>query len=357
MKKNEKESGITLITLTITIIVLLILAGVTIATLTGENGILTRTIESKKKTLEEQVKEKIELMNADYLSGRYTGEKKNIKEYYQKQAAEGEISSIRDNKDNTYTISDDKFEIKIDENGNIIEVTEKEEKPVTEGIWYKIDGTTVYIRNNEMEGYSKSAYDGTDVPEWSSFREESPIEKVVIETEIVLQDIKYWFYNCAKLTEIEGIEKLDTSNVTSMTKLFYNCKSLTNLDLSNFDTSKVTNMSWMFNGCNSLINLDVSSFDTSNVTTMELMFIYCKSLKNLDVTNFNTKNVENMWNMFTDMTSLTELDLRNFNTIRISNGGIIRDMLTDVTCPVYVGNAWSITEEETGYMVEGGFIR
>ena len=47
-KKNRK--GITLIALVITIIVLLILAGVTIATLTGDNGILIRAKETKDKT-------------------------------------------------------------------------------------------------------------------------------------------------------------------------------------------------------------------------------------------------------------------------------------------------------------------
>ena len=57
---NKKNNGITLIALVITIIVLLILAGVTIATLTGENGILTRASEAseqtKKANIEEQVK-------------------------------------------------------------------------------------------------------------------------------------------------------------------------------------------------------------------------------------------------------------------------------------------------------------
>ena len=61
-----------------------------------------------------------------------------------------------------------------------------------------------------------------------------------------------------------------------------------------------------------------------------------------------------MWNMFSYMSSLTELDLRNFNTSKISNS---RDMLVNVICPVYVGSEWSLTEEETGYTVEGGFIR
>ena len=66
MKKLKEElkygkRGITLIALVITIIVLLILAGVTIVTLTGENGILTRAEESKKKTELEGLIEEVEL--------------------------------------------------------------------------------------------------------------------------------------------------------------------------------------------------------------------------------------------------------------------------------------------------------
>ena len=59
MKTNQK--GITLIALVITIIVLLILAGVSIAMLTGENGILTRTKEAKISQIEGQVREEINL--------------------------------------------------------------------------------------------------------------------------------------------------------------------------------------------------------------------------------------------------------------------------------------------------------
>ncbi len=56
--KNKKEEGINLITLTITVI---IIAGITIATLTGNNGILTKAIEAKSKTEEAQEKEGIEI--------------------------------------------------------------------------------------------------------------------------------------------------------------------------------------------------------------------------------------------------------------------------------------------------------
>lgn len=59
--QQKKEKGITLIALVITIIVLLILAGVTIATLTGDNGILTKASESKEKTEREARKEEVKL--------------------------------------------------------------------------------------------------------------------------------------------------------------------------------------------------------------------------------------------------------------------------------------------------------
>lgn len=76
--KNLKEElkfgkrGITLITLVVTIVVLLILAGVTIATLTGDNGILTRAAEAKNKT--EQAQKDEELILKDYedmINGNY----------------------------------------------------------------------------------------------------------------------------------------------------------------------------------------------------------------------------------------------------------------------------------------------
>ena len=54
MKTRKKEKGITLIALVITIVVLLILAGVTITALSGDNGILTRAKDAKEKTEQAQ---------------------------------------------------------------------------------------------------------------------------------------------------------------------------------------------------------------------------------------------------------------------------------------------------------------
>ena len=60
-KKILKNSGITLIALVITVIVLLILAGVTVATLTGDNGLLQKASTSKQTSKEAEIKEKIML--------------------------------------------------------------------------------------------------------------------------------------------------------------------------------------------------------------------------------------------------------------------------------------------------------
>lgn len=61
MKKMQKTNGITLIALVITIIILLILAGISIAMLTGQNGLLTKASKAEKETDIVDTKEQIKL--------------------------------------------------------------------------------------------------------------------------------------------------------------------------------------------------------------------------------------------------------------------------------------------------------
>ena len=68
--KNMRNKGITLIALVITIIVLLILAGVSIATLTGQNGILTRANDAKEQTEKASVKEQAQLDIANWVADK-----------------------------------------------------------------------------------------------------------------------------------------------------------------------------------------------------------------------------------------------------------------------------------------------
>lgn len=76
----KKENGITLIALVITIIVLLILAGVSIAMLTGDNGILNKATDASQETLaaeaEEAIKLAVNVVIADKLDPSVTDQTK-----------------------------------------------------------------------------------------------------------------------------------------------------------------------------------------------------------------------------------------------------------------------------------------
>ena len=126
-----------------------------------------------------------------------------------------------------------------------------------------------------------------------------------------------WFYNCRDLTTIEGIEYLNTTNVTNMSDMFNACHSLKTLNVSNFDTKNVTDMSGMFSSCFALRTLDLSNFNTQNVTDMNCMFCDCP-LTTLDLSSFNTQNVTDMSYMFEGCSVLTTLDLSSFNTQNVT---------------------------------------
>ena len=112
---------------------------------------------------------------------------------------------------------------------------------------------------------------------------------------------------------------IDTSNVTNMSYMFYDCKNLESLDLSGFYTLNVTDMESMFAGCENLESLDLSGFYTLNVTDMSFMFSRCSSLQSLDLSGFDTSNVTNMIGMFGRCTNLKTLDLSVFNTSNVTN--------------------------------------
>ena len=123
----------------------------------------------------------------------------------------------------------------------------------------------------------------------------------------------------AAVTDITGIELLDTSKATHMSNMFIGCSSLTSLDVSGFDTSSVTDMYGMFYDCSALTSLDLSGFDTSSVTTMSSMFGWCKALTSLDLSGFDTSSVKEMYGMFYMCSALTSLDVSGFDTSKITN--------------------------------------
>ena len=130
-----------------------------------------------------------------------------------------------------------------------------------------------------------------------------------------------WFADCFYLTEIEGIENLNTEKVTNMVSMFSGCFALTSLDVSNFNTQNVEDMSIMFEYCSALSSLDLSKFNTANVKNMEDMFKECRKLSLLDLSNFNTERVKDMSSMFSGCSTLQTIFASDkFVTDQVSYG-------------------------------------
>ena len=114
-----------------------------------------------------------------------------------------------------------------------------------------------------------------------------------------------WFADCFYLTEIDGIENLNTQNVTDMREMFVCCYALTSLDVSNFNTQNVEDMTDMFLGCEGLSLLDLSNFNTERVEYMSSMFSGCSTLQTIFASDkFVTDQVLGGSDMFSGCTNL-----------------------------------------------------
>ena len=202
---------------------------------------------------------------------------------------------------------------------------------IDQGTW----GTSKWEYKHEGDDYVLYLHEGTlGESKWinsdfvyngilqlnSTFKDQ--LTKIKIDQGVVAnQESGGLFYGLSKLTTIEGLNNLDTANVTNMRSMFGKCSSLTSLDLSHFDTSKVTNMYRMFESCSNLSALDLSSFDTAKVTDLgfAMMFFCCDNLATLNISSFNTANATNMYYMFDGCRSLVSLDLSHFDTSNITN--------------------------------------
>ena len=141
-------------------------------------------------------------------------------------------------------------------------------------------------------------YDSTN--NWEAVNTDN-IKTVNIINKIKPTTCSYWFSKCENLTEIKNMENLDTSECTNMSKMFYNCFSLTNLDVSHFDTSNVTDMSFMF--------FDINLYDNPN-------FFIGQTLPTI-------KNSENSWEILTQYFKENVFDMSNVtNTIAMFYWGI-----------------------------------
>ena len=154
----------------------------------------------------------------------------------------------------------------------------------------------------------------------------------------------YYDFFAMNIYTIEGLNNLDTSQVTNMSGMFRSCLAK-RLDISNWDTSLVTDMSYMFAGTYNLEYLDLSNFDTSSVTNMFKMFINSDKIQVLNINNWDTSKVEDMSSMFEGATNLIGLNLSGWDVSSVKNmANMFKDTTNMIELNLNGWNASSVTD-------------
>ena len=351
----RKQKGITLIALVITIIVLLILAGVSIAMLTGQNGILTQASNAKIETEKADVEEGISLSVSEFRLGQETNEIPNDKSFIDWLKDKGYI-------DNNYTlqptnilgkdISTGKGETtgKIDvykleevtESAKIASTTkvaavEVEEEKEYEVVYYDKNGSREVLNRfslttaEVLEEANEEMFDITDdgvitLKDYESYYKNNltwTIETLVIPSEVrgtpvkkiddwFMGDYSTFYFSSRKnlktviipegVIEVGGFKyctgltrvNLPTTLETIYSSAFENCTSLTNITIPD----SVTEIgSRVFQDCTSLTNITIPD----SVTAIgEYAFANCTSISDIIIPSSVT-TVEG--NVFFDWTS------------------------------------------------------
>ena len=351
MLKNKK--GITLIALVVTIVVLLILAGVSINLVLDNNGIIQKSKEARSETIVADEKSKVEMA---YLSAAL----KKLGDTVTAEELQEELdSSVGAGKTVVTSNGDGTLNVLFNETGHNYNVDEGTVEKVEidntkmamfdtgENVAKKMyalapDGYMQYaysINNLSIDGIKK--YKGTpdltimteaNIVSWTegynAYEQNPSAYKSMIPEGTKLCPIYMWFeesgeeeirsvYGNKNLTEENGDlgRKVKTGTIywwSESSKVYLNpdcsnmfCRLPYLADISGLrelKTDNVTNMSSMFDNFNnqSLTNVDaLSNWNTSNVTNMSRMFTTCSVLANIDsLANWDTSKVTDMSWMF-----------------------------------------------------------
>ena len=366
--KNSKEKGITLIALVITIIVLLILAGVSIAMLTGQNGILTQAQNAKNETEEAQDKEKISLAVSEAQIGNNGYQKlntNNLQEAINNQFERRKVI-VSDNGDGTFTVSIlDKLKDYIISGNTIQEdidwnevmvnakapasqnkVNDNGEKIVglgTDGNVVNMDlwNYTLLDDDTYSVSYSKDEEDivggniiGTIpqyIKEGNKFKEVTNLENCFLGNNAIkylppipntVTNIKGSFMNCVNLEKSPtipyGVIDMEGSfsgcaNLQEMPEIPNSVKSLaaTFVNCTSIEEMKqlpdsIIYMSHSFNGCTNLKNI---SNIPKYVKQMNAAFNNCTSLTNVNLTIPETViNIQYTFQYCSNLTGYIKID-------------------------------------------------
>ena len=364
--KIKQEKGITLIALVITIVVLLILAGVSINAIFSENGIINKAKDAQNKMNQATQNDLIGLNELDKLISSLTD--KTTEEAVPKIAMFDTGKKVRDKmynlmpegtigKDSNYScnVSIDAIEkyngvpdlTKMAES-NIVSLGESS-FPIY--MWAEKSGKTEIRNPVGMKGLTAEGdNDSSKKVETGKIYWWSESDSVYLNP-----DSAQMFAGIPYLTNIDGLKDMKTDYVVNMSNMFYSLGTqLSNIDaLSGWNTSKVENMSDMFyrwSFTNSLSNVNaLLNWDTSKVKNMSSMFAGNNELTDIEgLKKWNTSNVTDMHNMFGDGDSggcaFTNLSaISNWNVKNVTNMTGMFYMCSELEDISEIWN-WNITE-------------
>ncbi len=367
LKTNNKrtQKGITLIALVVTIVVLLILAGVSLNAIFSENGIINRAKDAQNKMDQATQNDMTGLNELDKLISSLTD--KTTEEAVPKIAMFDTGKKVRDKMYNLMpegTISKFSYScnVSIDAiekyNGvpDLTKLTEANIVSLGESsfpiyMWAEKSGKTEIRNPVGMKGLTAEGdNDSSKKVETGKIYWWSESDSVYLNP-----DSAQMFAGIPYLTNIDGLKDMKTDYVVNMSNMFYSVGTqLSNIDaLSGWNTSKVENMSGMFyrwSLANSLSNVNaLLNWDTSKVKDMSSMFAGNNELTDIEgLKKWNTSNVTDMSNMFGDGDSagcafINLSAISNWNVKNVTNMNNIFNncrKLEDVSAILN----WNITE-------------
>gem|GEM_PF-5873488 len=127
------------------------------------------------------------------------------------------------------------------------------------------------------------------------------------------------FEGCEAVTKLD-LSDWETGENTSMQGMFKNAKNLQKLDLTGWDTGEVTSLQETFSGCEKLDEIKgIEKLDTADVTSLDSTFYGCAALTELDLTGWNTGEVTTMHRTFMSCNNLTKLNVSGWDTAKVTN--------------------------------------
>lgn len=167
MKVTKEEKGITLIALVITIVILLILAEVSVAMLTGDNGILKQTVNAKDSKNKSTAKKKIDIVILNCVNENGTFniinfEKKLIDSYRLN------ANNMKQKNNGDVEIALDGYKITVNLNGNIISSDEISSDNINEGYGLRIENGIIKFYGKDNYIYTLVGENGKNNSNWST---------------------------------------------------------------------------------------------------------------------------------------------------------------------------------------------